>query len=106
MKRIDIAPDDLKTVQAILNRYVPGKEVRAFGSRTSATAKKYSDLDIVVMGQEPLSLSVLADLQMAFSESPLPFKVDLADFTTTSEKFRLIIEQQSVVLQKENGAGP
>ncbi|QWR78889.1 nucleotidyltransferase domain-containing protein [Candidatus Magnetomonas plexicatena] len=95
---IDISPDDLKTVKAILTQFTPIREVRVFGSRVNRTAKRFSDLDLVVMGDEPLSLSVLADLQTALSESPLPFKVDVVDYAKTNENFRLIIEQESVVL--------
>lgn len=99
MKPIDIRPDDLEIVREILARYVPDREVRAFGSRVSQTARKYSDLDLTVMGEEPLSLSQLADLYDAFSESSLPFKVDVVDWATTRDSFRRIIESDFVVVQ-------
>lgn len=45
---IDLRPDLLAMVHEILARYVPEAEVWAFGSRTTGTAKKHSDLDLVV----------------------------------------------------------
>lgn len=44
---IDVSPDHLAEVQAILREHVPECEVRAFGSRVQETAKPYSDLDLV-----------------------------------------------------------
>lgn len=100
MKPIDIRPADLETVLTILNQYVPDREVRAFGSRVTWTAKEFSDLDLAVMGSEPLSVSVLANLRDEFSESDLPFKVDIVDWATTKESFRRIIEKEFMILQK------
>ena len=88
---IDIGPDDLTIVLAILEGHVPGREVRAFGSRVAGKAKAFSDLDLAVMGEVPISASVLADLHDAFRESDLPFKVDVVDWAATKDTFRSII---------------
>ena len=99
MNPIDIKPRDLDKVKEILLRHVPDQVVRAFGSRVTGKAKKFSDLDLVVMGENPLSLSVVAALAEDFTESDLPFKVDVVDWATTKEAFREIIEKEYVVLQ-------
>lgn len=62
--------------------------------------KKYSDLDLAVITDKTLSLSVSAELAEAFSESDLPWKVDVVDWVTTSDSFRKIIEKDKVVLQR------
>ena len=54
MKQIDIKPIELDIVRTILARHVPEREVRAFGSRVSGPAKKFSDLDLAVMGETSL----------------------------------------------------
>ena len=46
---IDLSPQHLQTVRAILGQHVPNCEVRAFGSRVSGAAKSYSDLDLAVV---------------------------------------------------------
>ena len=96
---IDIRPDHWVIVRDILQKHVPQCEVWAFGSRAKWSAKEYSDLDLAVITDKPLSLSVSAALSDDFSESDLLFKVDVVDWATTSESFRKIIEQDKVVVQ-------
>jgi len=96
---IDISPADLKIVQDILRKHVPDREVWAFGSRAKRTAKTYSDLDLVVIADTPLSFQVSGALREDFSDSDLPWRVDIVDWATTSEAFRRIIEQDKVVVQ-------
>jgi len=95
---IDLAPAHLETVKVILRRHLPDREVLVFGSRATMTAKEYSDLDLAVIGDTPLTLSQLALLENDFDESDLPFKVDVVDWATTSEPFRQIICKTGVKL--------
>jgi type I restriction enzyme S subunit len=99
IKPIDISPKDLETVKNILEKHVPEYEVRAFGSRVTWTAKESSDLDLVVMTDKPLATMRLADLKEDFSESDLPFKVDVVDWAATKEGFKKIIEKQAVKIK-------
>lgn len=96
---IDIRPDHWAIVQSILQKHVPQCEVWAFGSRAKRSAKPYSDLDLAVISDQPLSLVTSAALADDFSESDLPWKVDVVDWATTSEAFRAIIQQDKVVVQ-------
>lgn len=86
-------------VKEILFTYIPGKEVWAFGSRVTGKFKRYSDLDLLVRDEAPLLLADYGSLREAFSESDLPFRVDIIDWATTSESFRKIVEARYVVLQ-------
>jgi type I restriction enzyme S subunit len=97
---IDIRPDYLQIVQNILQKHVPQHEVWAFGSRAKWTAKEYSDLDLCIVSDRPLSFSVLGALADDFSDSELPWKVDVVDWATTSAPFRKIIERDKVVIQE------
>ncbi len=101
---LDISPDDLKTVKKILAEHALDFEVRAFGSRASWTARQYSDLDLVLMTDEPLDVSRMASLREAFIESNLPYIVDIVDWASASESFREIIEKKCIVIQ-ENSSG-
>ena len=98
MKPIDVHPRDLDTVKSILSRYVPDRDIRAFGSRVSQTSKQFSDLDLVIMGDAPLPNSLAAEIAEAFRESDLPFKVDVVSWATTNASFREIIDRQSVIV--------
>jgi type I restriction enzyme S subunit len=90
---IDLTPAHLESVKRILAEYVPDCEVRAFGSRCKGAARKFSDLDLAVCGHEKLPWLQLADLQEAFQESDLPFRVDVLDYHTVSDNFRAIIDK-------------
>ena len=96
---IEIKPQDWSVVLRILQEQVPGVEVWAFGSRARRTAKPYSDLDLALITQQPLSLGKLASITEAFDNSDLPIRVDVVDWAATSETFRKIIERDKVVLQ-------
>ncbi len=97
---IDISPDDWAIIRNILQKNVPQWNVWAFGSRAKWTAKEYSDLDLAIITDKPLPLKVSASLSNDFSESDLPWKVDVVDWATTSETFRKIIEREKVLVQK------
>ncbi|MDR1228392.1 MAG: restriction endonuclease subunit S [Azoarcus sp.] len=97
---IDIRPDHWQIVRDILRKHVPQYEVWAFGSRAKWTAKQYSDLDLAIITNRPLPLEVSASLSDDFSESDLPWKVDVVDWASTSESFRKIVERDKVRVQK------
>ena len=96
---IDIRSDHWEIVRSILQKHVPHCAVWAFGSRAKWKAKEYSDLDLAIITDQPLSLDVSASLSDEFSESDLPWKVDVVDWATTSESFRKIIERDKVVVK-------
>ena len=100
MNRLDIAPEHLAIVQAVLKKNVPQRIVWAFGSRVKGTAKPYSDLDLAVVGDTPLSWVELAGLADDFSNSDLPWKVDIVDWANTSEEFRQIISAGKIEIQR------
>jgi type I restriction enzyme S subunit len=100
VKPIDVAPGDLDTVLALLAKHVPDREVRVFGSRATQKAKRFSDLDLAVMGDDPLPPATLTELKDDFDESALPFKVDVVEWASTPARFREVIRRQSVCLTR------
>jgi len=95
---IDLDKKHLNTVIRILNEKAPDCEVRAFGSRVEGTAKKYSDLDLLLKGEDRLSWGEIESLKDAFSESDLPILVDVVDWHAIGDEFREIAEKRSEVL--------
>ena len=100
---MDVEASHLALIRSILARHVPGREVWAFGSRTTGKARTYSDLDLCIVGNLPLDPSVAAALAEDFSESDLPYKVDVVDWARTSPSFRIIIEREKIVLLPSQG---
>ena len=97
---IDLNPNHLATVKAILKEHVPECEIRAFGSRAVWTAKDYSDLDLAVVGTGPLGWRTLGRLKEAFEESTLPMRVDVLDWHAISERFQRVIQRNYVVVKE------
>lgn len=69
---IEITDAQWLILKNILQKHLPNKEVWAFGSRAKFTAKSFSDLDLVIINQQPLAIRTCAQLSEAFAESDLP----------------------------------
>ena len=100
MQSIDITPEDLEIVQSILSQFVPHEAVWVFGSRITGLARKFSDLDLAIITDKPLDFDRYAAIKEAFSDSHLPFKVDVVDWSAISDDFKHIIKSNYVILQK------
>lgn len=95
MATVDLAQEALEVVRAVLARHLADRDVRVMGSRVSGRAKRFSDLDLVVMGESPLSLATLADLHDAFDDADLPCSVDIIEWASASDSFRRIIAAEA-----------
>jgi predicted nucleotidyltransferase len=79
-------------------------DIYVFGSRAKGTAAKYSDLDLTIDCKGARMPSrVLAKLEMAFEDSPLPYKVDIVDLNGISPNFRTAITKDFVKLPRSRG---
>lgn len=96
---LDVRPQEWETVRQILQRLVPDREVWAFGSRVDGRAWAYSDLDLAIVGDQALPAGRRAELREAFVESDLPWKVDLVDLASSSDRFRRIVQARRIRLQ-------
>lgn len=83
----------------ILRRSIPDREIWAFGSRALGGARRFSDLDLAILGDTPVPLDTLAALHREFDDSALTIKVDVIDWATTGASFREVIRRDHVVLQ-------
>ena len=99
---LDLRPDHWAILRDALRRHVPDREVLVFGSRAMWTAKDYSDLDLAIMGEEPLPLRAFSALDEALVESDLPFRVDIVDWARIDDGFRSIIRRGAVSVQAPN----
>ncbi|MBB4857284.1 putative nucleotidyltransferase [Novosphingobium chloroacetimidivorans] len=100
MTPIALGDADLDLVRSILRAHLPGDvQVAVFGSRAGGRVKPFSDLDLVLEGPGPLSLSLLGTLADAFDESLLPIKVDLVDRLSVDESFGAIVDATKVPLR-------
>ena len=96
---IDVPDKDLNTVKEIPGKYVPGMEVRVFGSRVNGCSKSYSDLDLAIVDKEEIPRPILIQLKDAFQESNLPFRVDIIEWNKITPEFQNIINQNYQLLK-------
>lgn len=94
-----LSPAELKIVRDVLTAHLPpGAKIWVFGSRAVGKPKPYSDLDLMVDAGRALTLNEAADLRDAFSESDLPWKVDVVDRRLASSEFLEKIAPAAVLL--------
>ncbi len=91
---IDLEPAVLQQLREILRQRVPGCEVRLFGSRVRGTARRFSDIDLALVGRAQIPVAELTQLRDAFAESDLPYRVDVVDWRAISPEFRRAVEEQ------------
>lgn len=68
-----------------------------FGSRAKGTYKDYSDVDIAVkLPNKKLPTDILGKILLEFSDSTLPYEVDVIDLNSIDEKFKKLIADSLV----------
>jgi type I restriction enzyme S subunit len=95
---IDLSSENLTLLTQLITEHILGCEIRVFGSRIHGTAKPYSDIDIALKCAEPIDRRTLSRLKEALQESTLPIRVDVLDWYTISDEFRVVIEKGYEVL--------
>ena len=87
-------------IKKILKKHLPPQtKVWAFGSRaTGKRLKRFSDLDLAVDIGKPMPLRLVSQLEEDFSESLLPYRVDVIDWASTKPYFKKIVESDFVPL--------
>ena len=94
---IDITAEQRRTILELLDRHLPDTAVWAYGSRVKGISRPASDLDLVVFARSEQSAQV-AELQEAFEESDLPFRVDLFVWDEVPESAKRRIEAEHIAL--------
>jgi predicted nucleotidyltransferase len=92
-----LAPQDRAALVALIDRFLPGTPVWAFGSRVTGNSRPWSDLDLVVFAS-PEQRPRLALLREALEESNLPFRVDLLEWEGLPDNFKENIKAGYAIL--------
>lgn len=97
--RIDLPADHRRLVRDILRANLPGRaKAWVFGSRATSRARRYSDLDLAIDAGRRMTLDEIARLSEAFSDSDLPYRVDLVDWRDIDDRWRQTILAERVAL--------
>jgi predicted nucleotidyltransferase len=96
---IDLPADHRRLVLNVLRTVLPaGTKAWVFGSRATGRARPYSDLDLAIDAGRLLTLDEIARLAEAFSDSDLPYRVDLVDWHEIDDRWRRTIVAECVAL--------
>jgi predicted nucleotidyltransferase len=97
--QIDLPRDQRRVVLDILVAHLPrGSVAWVFGSRATGRARPLSDLDLAIDAGRRLTLDEIASLVEAFTESDLPYNVDVVDWHGIDQRFRQMIMAERAVL--------
>ena len=91
----------LDYILQVLRENIPQKDAKfyIFGSRAKGNFKEYSDIDIAVkLTDGKISADILGKILLVFSDSTLPYEVDVIDLNAIDEKFRDLIKDSLVEL--------
>jgi type I restriction enzyme S subunit len=93
---LDLPTEQLPEVRRLLSEILPGVRIWAHGSRVRGTARRASDLDLLLfIGRADPRLY---ELREAFEESDLPFIVDVHVWDEIPAEWREGIERAKVEL--------
>jgi predicted nucleotidyltransferase len=96
---IDLPADHRWLVLNIIRTNLPqGTKAWVFGSRATGRARRYSDLDLALDAGRRMTLDEIARLTEAFSDSELPYRVDLVDWRDIDDRWRHIVLSERVAL--------
>ena len=92
---IHVTDEEMEIILDILNNFAKDCEVLVFGSRLKGNHKPFSDLDLAFICKEDLGLRRVSNIEYEFSESNLPYRVDVVNYNRASEKFQRIIDSDN-----------
>jgi predicted nucleotidyltransferase len=92
MANIQIEKAHRSIILDILNGNPKIRALKVFGSRARGSARRFSDLDILLETNSALDFYELSALENAISDSEIPYRVDLVDSSRISAEFFSSIE--------------
>lgn len=97
---IEWSLSERELVLSLLRRHLPPEiRVRVFGSRTKAgKSRPYSDLDLLLAGPDKIPRALLFQLEEAFEQSTLPYRVDIVDAHRIAPSFLAAILEDGTEL--------
>ena len=76
---------DMQTISGILSKYENVKNVLIFGSRAKGEYHPGSDIDLAIVDNNT-NYQTLRKIKNDFSESSLPYNIDLINFATLTNE--------------------
>lgn len=93
MKTLDLEDRYKDFIKTTIENILGNVEIYIYGSRVQGKAQKYSDVDIALKWAYVIPIEKIIRLKAVFHDSTFPYKVDIVDIKTLSDKFLKIIEK-------------
>lgn len=87
----------LREVSQILRRHLPdpGYRILLFGSWATLDSTPTSDVDVGILGSEPVDEVVLARIKEEIDRIPTLRKIEVVDLQTVDDRFRATVEKHA-----------
>ncbi len=95
---IHITDREQQIILSILDQYINYKKIIVFGSRITERFHCSSDIDLAIVGDQPIDSSIFGLVLMELSDSDLPYKVDIVDMCVVNADFKNIINSRCELL--------
>lgn len=95
---MSLSRKEVDLIISIIHSVVSDAEIFLFGSRASGRERADSDVDIAIRSRIEVTFEQILELKYLFSESDLPFFVDLVDLSVIDSCFRDAIANDLVPL--------
>ncbi len=83
---IQMTASERTMIVYILEYNLPDTTVWAYGPRVDGTSTKFSDLNLLVISKEPITDLSIFKLKTVFSNTDLPYKVNIVDWNSLSSE--------------------
>lgn len=79
-------------LKEILEANLAGINYRAFifGSQANLTELRRSDIDLGILGDEPIPTQQLSKINKAIENLPMLYNIDVVDFNEVDERFKAV----------------
>lgn len=97
--KFGISKTEHDIISNILKDYNQKYSFYYYGSRVKGTFNKTSDLDILIKGEDEMSLSDLARLKERTDKSKLPYIINFTDYNSIDENFYNLIKEDLILIK-------
>ena len=91
MKLEKISENKLKNdIKKVIRKYLSFEnfQIFVFGSRVKGRSHPKSDIDIGILGDQPVDLKTMSKINEEIAELPILYKIEVVDFQTVGKEFR------------------
>jgi len=94
---MSLEPEYKNKILGILIVLFPDAKIYLFGSRARGTHSDRSDIDIAIDEGQVIRPGRVGEAVGMFSESNIPYKIDIVDFYSVSDDMQYFIKKEGIV---------